>query len=664
MVVEEFINFWEWIGPAFGWFFIILCIYAVLGTIYGFMVSAVRNGPSEAFYSVALVIGQAAPDLLRTSPRRVFALSKLAVQEAMRRRIILVTFAIFAIALLVGGWFLDVRSDRPHEIYMSFVLNGTQLLVLLVAIMISCFSLPQDIRNKTIYTVVTKPVRPLEIILGRIFGFGFMVTVLLLSMGILSYAFVLAGLRHSHEIELASFEEVNQQTGITPTGRRASINAVLEGAGTLAAHHRHRVEVVLLENEEEGDDQPYRYALRVLPIAGHRHDTVRVVGDRPDYLSENGVFTFDDADGYKQILELFSEDDIGSRMRIEFGSAQGYLQARIPKYANLLRFQDYAGNPTNEGVSVGDEWEYRSYIEGGTSQARAIFEFDGFHEEDFAPGDTIPLELTLGVFRTHMGNIERRVTGTITLKSTIDDIEYESEPLIFESEEFQVQELQVPRTVRARWVDAEGEQHVEEMDLFDDFARDGEIEVWLRCNESGQFFGVARADVYFRQAEGAFWVNFVKGYLSIWLQVLIMVSLGVMFSTFVTGPVAMLGSIAMMVVMLNTGFIHDIATNGIAGGGPLEASWRLVTQSNVTMPLEGGITLTVVQSVDLVLTWSMDIIANSLPDLTKINTMEALTRGYDISIHSVGSHIVMTLGFCFVMAMVSYFRIKTREIAA
>lgn len=664
MVVEEFVNFWEWIGPAFGWFFVILCICAVLGTIYGFMVSAVRNGPGEAFYSVATVIGQAVPDLIRTSPRRVFALSKLAVQEAMRRRIILVTFAIFAVALLVGGWFLDVRSDRPHEIYMSFVLNGTQLLVLLVAIMISCFSLPQDIRNKTIYTVVTKPVRPLEIILGRIFGFGFMATLLLLAMGVLSYAFVLAGLRHTHEVELASFEEVDQQTGITPTGRRASINAVLEGAGTLESHHRHRVEVVLLENEEEGEDQPFRYALRVQPISGHGHYDIRVVGERPDYLSEDGIFTFESRDGYKQILEMFSEDGIDSKMRIEFGSAEGYLQSRIPKYARRLRFQDDLGNPTNKGISVGDEWEYRSFIEGGTSQARAIFEFDDFRESDFAGSDTVPLELTLGVFRTHKGDIEKRVTGTITLKSTIDEIEYESEPIIFESEEFQVQELQIPRTIRARWMDEEGEQHVQEMDLFDEFAKDGEIEVWLRCNESGQFFGVARADVYFREAEGAFWVNFVKGYVSIWLQMLIMVSMGVMFSTFVTGPVAMLGSIAMMVVMLNTGFIHDLAMRDIAGGGPLEATWRLVTQYNATSPLEGGVTLTIVQSIDFVLTWSMDIIANSLPDLTKINTMEALTRGYDINIHSVGTHLIMCFGFCFVMAMVSYFRIKTREIAA
>ena len=34
------------------------------------------------------------------------------------------------------------------------------------------FSLPADIKTKTIYTVVTKPVRPGEIVLGRIVGFS------------------------------------------------------------------------------------------------------------------------------------------------------------------------------------------------------------------------------------------------------------------------------------------------------------------------------------------------------------------------------------------------------------------------------------------------------------------------------------------------------------
>ncbi len=663
MVVEEFLSYPGWLGPALLWFFVILCVCVVLGTLYGFMVSAVRNGPGEAFFAVATVIAQSVPDLFHTSPRRVSALAKLAIQEAFRRRIILVTFSIFAIALLFGGWFLDVRSDKPHEIYMSFVLNGTQLLVLLVAIMISCFSLPQDIRNRTIYTVVTKPVRPLEIVLGRIFGFGLMGTTLLLAMGILSYFFVVNGLRHNHDVLLDSFEEVDQSTGLTVSGRRASVNAVLDGETTFDHQHRHRIELVELAGNE-GEDGPYQFALQVMPTAGHGHPQVIVEGDRPDYLTRDGVFTFENREDYRQALDLFNESSTDSRMRIRVGNAQGYLQARVPMYAKTLRFLDRAGNPTTEGVSVGDEWEYRSYIDGGLSQSRAIFEFEGFRESRFGGRDTIPLEMTLGVYRTHKGDIEQRVTGTITLKNEIDGVLYESDPIIFESQEFQVQELQIPRTVRARWNDDNGTPQSADMDLFKEFAPEGKMELWLQCNDAGQFFGVARADVYFRQQENSFYSNFIKGYLGIWMQMMIVISMGVMFSTFVSGPVAMMGCISMLVVMSNTQFISDLATHELAGGGPIEATWRIVTQNNVTSELEGGTTLTIVQSVDWVLTQIMNIVATSVPDLSRINTMEELTRGYNISVHSIAAHFTMALGFCIVVALVGYFRMKTREIAA
>jgi len=43
--------------------------------------------------------------------------------------------------------------------------------VLLIALLVSAFSLPNDFKTKTIYTVVTKPVRAGDIVLGRILGF-------------------------------------------------------------------------------------------------------------------------------------------------------------------------------------------------------------------------------------------------------------------------------------------------------------------------------------------------------------------------------------------------------------------------------------------------------------------------------------------------------------
>ncbi len=75
-------------------------------------------------------------------------------------------------------------------------MSTTSYLVLLLALFLSVFSLPGDLKNKTLHTVVTKPVRHSEIVLGRIIGFTVVCTFLLAVMGVLSYLFVVRGLAH------------------------------------------------------------------------------------------------------------------------------------------------------------------------------------------------------------------------------------------------------------------------------------------------------------------------------------------------------------------------------------------------------------------------------------------------------------------------------------
>ena len=95
------------------------------------------------------------------------------------------------------------------------MLTASTYLVLGVALVLSAFSLPGDFKTKTIYTVVTKPVRAGEIILGRIIGFTIVATVLLAIMGVGSYIFVVRSLDHSHTVELGELPSRHQ-----PDGRR------------------------------------------------------------------------------------------------------------------------------------------------------------------------------------------------------------------------------------------------------------------------------------------------------------------------------------------------------------------------------------------------------------------------------------------------------------
>ena len=89
----------------------------------------------------------------------------------------------FILILLFAGWFLDPGSTIPRGSTSTSCSTATSYLVLLLALFLSSLSLPADIKSRTLHTVVTKPVRASEVVLGRIVGFAAVVTLLLLLDG-------------------------------------------------------------------------------------------------------------------------------------------------------------------------------------------------------------------------------------------------------------------------------------------------------------------------------------------------------------------------------------------------------------------------------------------------------------------------------------------------
>lgn len=151
--------FSEWIWIALPFFLQAAAILGLAALAGGFLVAAFRYGPVGGGDVAYRMLRTAFRDLVSQSPRRIFALAWLAVQESLRRRV-LVGFGVFVLILLFAGWFLDTKTNDPATLYLSFVLTATTYLVLLMALFYSAFSLPADIKNHTIYTIVTKPVRP------------------------------------------------------------------------------------------------------------------------------------------------------------------------------------------------------------------------------------------------------------------------------------------------------------------------------------------------------------------------------------------------------------------------------------------------------------------------------------------------------------------------
>ena len=337
----------------------------------------------------------------------------------------------------------------------------------------------------------------------------------------------------------------------------------------------------------------------------------------------------------------------GDKTTYRLGPPEGMLVARVPVYGKLT-FRDRAGQPTEKGVNVGDEWAYRSYIEGGTLAA-CVWTFDGITEEAFPHG--LPVEMTIEVFRTYKGNIEKGVLGSLTVRNPRTGKKVEVR--IFESKEFMTDSQLIPRELQM----PDGKK----VDLFKDFVDDGQVEIWLQCVEPQQYFGAAQADMYLRARDASFALNFVKGYFGIWLQMMLVIALGVMFSTFLSGPVAMLATLGALLGGFFSDFMYRLATGQTYGGGPFESIIRILTQQNVTSEMEPGLRTTVAQTLDQAAEVGLRGMAAILPDFGHFSFAEYVASGFNISGDTLLTFTCRAFAFVLPVFVAAYLCLKNRE---
>jgi ABC-type transport system involved in multi-copper enzyme maturation permease subunit len=143
-----------------------------------------------AVFAVALPFGRNLPT---ERFRRIFALAKLSFKEAVRRRV-LYAFAGVILVFLFASWFLfDTKPEDEVRTYVSLVFEAITWPLLFAALLVAAFSIPADIKNQTIHTIVTKPVERFEVVLGRFLGFLALMTLVLVALTSISLLYVLRG---------------------------------------------------------------------------------------------------------------------------------------------------------------------------------------------------------------------------------------------------------------------------------------------------------------------------------------------------------------------------------------------------------------------------------------------------------------------------------------
>ena len=634
MVIENPIPpFYLWIGIAAAKWLFAVAILLLVAFLTGFVVILIRRGPGQVFPLFFRGVKNGWEDLTQISFRRVFAVARLIIQESIRKKVVTVC-VIFLILLMFAGWFIDPSNNNPAALYLNFVLSTTNYLILLLALFLSALSLPADFKNKTIFTLVTKPVRSSEIVLGRILGLAAVGTVILLFMAILSYFFVTMSLKHSHKlIDGEDMKPVAEASDLQGTGENAANLVIARGRTQWASGHAHDV--------EEYADGTFSVAVE----NNHTH-TVRKVVD-------------------------------GDDVRYIVGPQLGTVQARVPIYGKI-RFRDGSGYEKSSGISVGEEWEYRSYVAGASPEAM-IWTFENVTPYQFKEGG-LPIEMSLSVYRTHKGDMEQKVMGELLVRNPRTGLTAGTN--IFHSEKNRTKAVFVPEKIDksklkgVQEVKVYGENETplpsidldpskETYDLFEDFVDNGRLEIWVQCLEDGQYFGAAEADLYIRSKDANVFLNFLKAYFGIWEQMVILLSFGVLFSTFLSGPVAMFSTFGVMIAAFCRELLLNVALMRELGGGPFEAWERLISGANLMSDLSNTFGTYLIKFFDLLTSLFLSFIALAIPSFKDFHDIysESVQKGFNIPLNTLAVHGVTTLAFVIPLFIVGYLILRNREVA-
>jgi len=603
-----------WTGwVVFGWAGMLGVVLLVM-VVFGWLIAALRSGPAAGWRHTENSLARGLKDLSAISWGRIAALAALTLKESLRRRVLIV-FGVLLLVFMLGGWFLDPRSPYPVRLYVGSVLPWVSYVVLLLALLLSALSLPADIRSRNLHTVVTKPVRHSEVVAGRALGFVCVGTAFLAVMGTINYVFVIRGLSHGHQVAQAQLDEAVRAWAEQGTSNKPA--APVSVQTTKDQGHKHTFLLPLPKPRQSGTVEG---VVATDLVHDHWHD----------------------------VYYRWSEDEQGRRHLVCRLSAPR-VGARRPIYGQL-EFRDRAGNPTSKGINVGDEWVYRTYVEGGSLSA-AVFTFENITPERFPDG--LPVEMTLGVFRTYKGDIEKGVPGSLSVCRP--GSEKPVEVVIFNSRELEADLHWIPR----RLLTPAGEPK----DLFRDFVEDGRVEIWLRCVAPRQYLGVAPYDLYLRAGDTSFAANFFKGYLGVWCQMVLIIGFGVMFSTFLSGPVATVATAGALVGGLFLEFMRRLAAHQVYGGGPFEASYRLAKQLSVTAQIEQGPTTTLLTTADRVAEFFLGIVSRLLPPLRHFDFTHLVAWGSDIAPGVLLRCVFQVLGFLVPLIVAGYFFLRMRELS-
>lgn len=226
-------------------------------------------------------------------PAQLWAVARLTLQEAARRKIFTVLL-LFAVVVLSSATFFPMIDDLEARLRLIqlWSLRATVLFSAIVAVFVAGHSLPSDMDQRRIYTLATKPLSKIVLFLGRALGFALLLGIFLAIMGSVTVAY----LRLSSAFGGPAFPELKAEPRLAP--------AVVESKEGVP--HPDKKETYLLR--ESGADLRFRFR-------GLDPDSF------PATIRGEGTLTLNDESGYRFSGTVVVEVSGSTRQEIQAYSA-------------------------------------------------------------------------------------------------------------------------------------------------------------------------------------------------------------------------------------------------------------------------------------------------------------------------------------------------------
>lgn len=115
---------------------------------------------------------------------RIGLIGKITVLEAIRHRVLNVLL-LFALAVIgTANFFSQLSLDQQIQFVKDFAFGAMTLFGVIMAIVAVAQMLPNEVENRTLFTILAKPVRRAEFLLGKFLGIALVLLVMLGVMGV------------------------------------------------------------------------------------------------------------------------------------------------------------------------------------------------------------------------------------------------------------------------------------------------------------------------------------------------------------------------------------------------------------------------------------------------------------------------------------------------